>query len=81
MFALAPPPMIAASAASDLNDELTIIQTVLDMALRDDEIDREDLLEAQDAAYRAAWTVGRLLSWAYRQGAKPTAVMLDRLLS
>jgi hypothetical protein len=74
-------PVLALSASADLNDELTIIQTVLEMALRDEEIDREDLLEARAAAQRASWTVGHIMHWANRQGAKPVAVTLDRLLS
>jgi hypothetical protein len=79
--AKAPAPAIALTAASDLNDELTIIQTVLEMALRNDEIDQEDLLEARAAAQRASWTVGHMMNWANRQGAKPVATTLDRLLS
>jgi hypothetical protein len=78
---LAPAPMLALASSADLNDELTIIRTVLDMALRDEEIDREDLLEARAAAQRAGWTVAHMMNWANRQGAKPVAVTLDRLLS
>ena len=80
MFAPVPYSMVAAAAASDLSDELTIIRNVLDMALRQEEIGREDLLAADAAAIKARWTVERLTDWAAKQGARPSAITLTRLL-
>ena len=71
---------VALAAASDLNDELTVIRNVLAMALQQEEIDREDLLAAVEAARRAEWAVAGLVGWAHRHGAKPLAMTFSRLL-
>lgn len=80
MFAPVPAPIVAVAAASDLNDDLTILRSVVEMALRDQEIDRLDLLDAQSAANRAMWTAARLMEWAKKQGARPVCASLERLL-
>ena len=71
---------VAAAAAHDLNEELTIILTVLSLALRDDEIEHEMLIEAQHAAQRCAWKAMGLLNFSARKGARPSSVTLEKLI-
>lgn len=74
---------IAAAAAHDLNDELTIVLSGLQelMALVPPGAPgRRELLEARTAAQRMAWKVAGLLQCAKRLGARPSATTLEALL-
>jgi hypothetical protein len=75
---------VAAAAAHDLNDELTVILSSVTDALRALEPQhpaRPLLLDLQAAAQRCAWTASGLLNFAARRGARPSAATLDRLVA
>lgn len=74
---------LAAAAAHDFNDELTVILSSVTQSLRDLEPGhpaRGHLLELRAAAQRCAWTASGLLNFSARRGARPTAVTFERLV-
>ncbi|HXS95379.1 MAG TPA: hypothetical protein VN736_12300 [Candidatus Limnocylindrales bacterium] len=74
---------VAAAAAHDLNDELTIILTSLTdslASLAPDHPARALLIEARGAAQRCAWKASGLLNFSARRGARPSAASLEALL-
>lgn len=75
---------IAAAAAHDLNDELTVILTSVTGSIRALEPGhpaRPLLLDLQSAAQRCAWKASGLLNFSARAGARPSAVTLERLVA
>jgi hypothetical protein len=75
---------VAAAAAHDWNDELTVIlssiETLLD-AHGPSPDTRVALLEVRAAAQRCAWKASGLLNFTARQGARPSATPMERLIS
>ena len=74
---------IAAAAAHDLNEELTVILTSVTGLLEEVEPGhpaREWILDLQSAAQRCAWKASDLLNYTARNGARPSAATLDGLL-
>jgi hypothetical protein len=74
---------VAAAAAHDLNNELTIICSSLSdsiSTLEPGHPARGLLIEARAAAQRCAWKAARLLTYGVRSGARPAAYSLERLL-
>lgn len=74
---------MAAAAAHDLNDELTVILTSVSDTIRrlaPDDPARCLLLDLQSAAQRCAWKASGLLNFTARRGARPSAAALERLL-
>ena len=74
---------IAAAAAHDLNDELTVILSSVTASLRELEPGhpaREMLLELRSAAQRCAWKASGLLNFSARRGARPSAATFERLV-
>ena len=74
---------IAAAAAHDLNDELTVILSSVTSSLRELEPGhpaRELLLDLQSAAQRCAWKASGLLNFSARGGARPSAATFERLV-
>jgi hypothetical protein len=75
---------VAAAAAHDLNDELTVILSSVIRSLRDLEPDhpaRAPLLDLQSAAQRCAWKSSGLLNFSARRGARPSAATMEALLA
>ena len=73
---------IAAAAAHDLNDELTVILSSVTSSLRELEPGhpaRDMLLDRQSAAQRCAWKASGLLNFSARHGARPCAATFERL--
>ncbi len=70
---------VAAAVAHDMNDELTVIRSVLAL-IDQDQAFREDLVDAQAAAQRASWLIGRMLRFARQRGAGPNAETADSLI-
>jgi hypothetical protein len=75
---------VAAAAAHDLNDDLTVILSTVTDSLR--ALDpahpaRPLLLELRSAAQRCAWTASGLLNFTARRGARPSCVTLERLVA
>ena len=74
---------VAAAAAHDLNDELTVILTSVAHALRGlpaDDPSRALLLDLRGAAQRCAWKASGLLNFTARRGARPSSATMERLL-
>jgi hypothetical protein len=74
---------VAAAAAHDLNDELTVILSSVIHSLRELEPGhpaRPVLLDLQSAAQRCAWKSSGLLNFSARKGARPSAVTMEALL-
>jgi hypothetical protein len=74
---------IAAAAAHDLNDDLTVILSSVVASIRELEPGhpaRERLLELQSAAQRCAWTASGLLNFSARRGARPSAATFERMV-
>lgn len=74
---------LAAAAAHDLNDELTVILSAVTDSLRT--LDprhpaRPLLLDLRAAAQRCAWKASALLNFTARRGARPSAATLERLV-
>jgi hypothetical protein len=74
---------VAAAAAHDWNDELTVILTSAETLL--DTVGPESpahdiLLELRAAAQRCAWKASGLLNFSARAGARPSAATLERLV-
>ena len=76
--------MVAAAAARDFNDELTVMLSGLDGVLDylDDEHPALPLLaEMQGAMQRCAWKTSGVLQFAARRGVPPISASLDKLLT
>jgi hypothetical protein len=74
---------VAAAAAHDLNNELTVILSSVASSLSQLEPDhpaRELLLELQGAAQRCAWKAAGLLSYSARKGTRPSRASLESLI-
>lgn len=74
---------VAAAAAHDLNDELTVILTSVTSsieALEPGHPARPLLFDLQSAAQRCAWKASGLLNYSARHGAQGVAVPLETLL-
>ena len=74
---------VAAAAAHDLNDELTVILSSVTSSIRavapDDPV-HPMLLDLQSAAQRCAWKASGLLNFSARSGARASAATLERLI-
>ncbi len=74
---------VAAAAAHDLNEELTVILTSVTATigkLAPGDPARMLLLDLQSAAQRCAWKASGLLNFTARQGARPSAATMERLV-
>jgi hypothetical protein len=74
---------VAAAAAHDLNDELTVILTSVTASigsLAPGHPARPLLLDLESAARRCAWKTSGLLHFAARRGAHPSAATMERLV-
>jgi hypothetical protein len=74
---------VAAAAAHDLNDELTVILTSVSDSIRrlaPDHPARALLLDLQGAAQRCAWKASGLLNFTAQRGARPSAASMECLL-
>ncbi len=74
---------VAAAAAHDLNDELTIILNTTSFSLETLEPGhpaRPLLLDLQRAAQRCAWKASGLLNYSARRGAPPVNAPMERLI-
>jgi hypothetical protein len=74
---------VAAAAAHDLNDELTVIVNSVACslhALEPGHPARILLLEAQSAVQRCVWKASGLLNYSARRGARPSGVPMERLV-
>ena len=75
---------VAAAAAHDWNDELTVILSSVDSLLEavgPEHKARHILLELRDAARRCAWKSSGLLNFTARGGVRPSAASLESLIS
>ncbi len=75
--------VIAAAAAHDLNNELTVIlSSVRDsiLTLEPGHPARPLLLDLESAAQRCAWKASGLLNYSARRGVQAPAVPLERLI-
>ena len=74
---------VAAAAAHDLNDELTII---INGAARSMELlepghpARPFICETQNAAERCVWKTSGLLNYGARRGVRPVPISMERLM-
>ena len=74
---------VAAAAAHDLNDELTIIVNTTSFSLETLEPGhpaRPLLLELQRSAQRCVWKASGLLNYGVRRGTGPVNVSMERLI-
>lgn len=74
---------VAAAAAHDLNEELSIILSALQIAIRETSRDhpaRGSLLDIQCSAQRCAWKASGLLNYSARFGAEGSAATMERLV-
>jgi hypothetical protein len=74
---------VAAAAAHDWNDELTVILSSVTSsieALEPGHPARPLLMDLQSAAQRCAWKASGLLNYSARHGARPVAASLENLL-
>ena len=74
---------MAAAAAHDLNDELTIIVNVASSsleALEPGHPARPYLLELQRSAQRCVWKTSGLLNYGARRGLRPINATMERLI-
>jgi hypothetical protein len=74
---------IAAAAAHDLNDELTVILNSVTRSIVElgaDHPARPFLLDLRSAAQRCAWKTSGLLNYSACKGARPTAVPMERMV-
>jgi len=75
---------VAAAAAHDWNDELTVILSSVDSLLQTvgpEPKARHFLLELRAAARRCAWKSSGLLNFTARGGVRPSAASLESLIS
>jgi hypothetical protein len=76
--------MVAAAAARDINDELTVIVNSVEGVLEylDDGHPALPLLSAlQAAAQRCVWKSAGLLEFTARRGVPPTGVPMEKLIN
>ena len=74
---------VAAAAAHDWNDELTVILSSVDSLLETvgpASPARQILLELRAAAQRCAWKSSGLLNFTARRGARPSAATMESLI-
>ncbi len=74
---------IAAAAAHDLNDELTVILSSINgsiQAIEPGHPARPLLMDVRSAAQRCAWMASSLLSFSARSGVRPSAAKAERLV-
>ena len=74
---------VAAAAAHDFNDELTIIVNSASasiLTLEPGHPARPYLAAIQTAAQRCVWKASGLLNYSARQGARPVSAAMERLL-
>jgi len=74
---------VAAAAAHDLNDELTVIVNSVSCSLHLLEPGhpaRMLLLDAQSAIQRCVWKTSGLLTYSARRGTRPVNVPMERLV-
>jgi hypothetical protein len=74
---------VAAAAAHDLNDELTVILSSVTSsihAVAADHPARPMLLDLQSAAQRCAWKASGLLNFSARSGARASSASLERMI-
>ena len=75
---------MAAAAAHDWNEELTVILSSIDSLLETVTASgpaRQILLELRGAAQRCAWKSSGLLNFAARRGARPSAASMESLIT
>jgi hypothetical protein len=75
---------VAAAAAHDWNDELTVILSSVDTLLESvgpASPARHTLLELRAAAQRCAWKAADLLNFTARRGVRPSAASLESLIT
>ncbi len=75
---------VAAAAAHDLNEELTVILSSVSTsieALEPDHPARPHLLDLQDAAQRCAGTTADLLAYSFSHGLRPVASPFKALIA
>lgn len=75
---------IAAAAAHDWNDELTVILNSIEALLAGGSADapgRDILLELRAAAQRCAWKASGLLNFTARRGVGPSAASMESLIT
>jgi signal transduction histidine kinase len=74
---------VAAAAAHDLNNELTVILNSISLSIQTLEAGhpaRPFLLDLQSAAQRCVWKASGLLNFSARKGVRPSAASLERLI-
>jgi hypothetical protein len=74
---------VAAAAAHDLNNELTVIlSSVTDsiLALEAGHPARPLLMELRSAAQRCAWKASGLLNYSARRGTRPSPAAMESLM-
>ena len=74
---------VAAAAAHDLNNELTVILSSVTNSILELEPGhpaRPLLLEAQSAAQRCAWKAAGLLNYSARRGVRPSPAVMESLI-
>jgi hypothetical protein len=74
---------VAAAAASDFNDELTVILSSVSESLAsldEDHPTRVLLLDLQSAAQRCVWKADGLLRFSARRGVRPSSAPLESLI-
>lgn len=75
---------VAAAAAHDLNDDLTVIASSTALALRELPLShpvRALLLDIQNATKRCGNKTAQLLAFSHSGGAQPVAATLDRMIA
>ena len=75
---------VAAAAAHDWNEELTVILSSVETLLErvgPGSPARQILLDLRGAAQRCAWKASSLLNFAARRGIRPSAVTMERLIT
>ena len=74
---------VAAAAAHDWNDELTVILSSVESLLETigpEHRGRHFLLELRGAAHRCAWKASGLLNFTARRGVRPSAASMESLI-
>lgn len=75
--------VVAAAAARELNDELTVLLSSLDRVV--DQLEKEHpalatIAEMEGSLQRCAWKASEMLEFASRRGVPPVGVKLERVL-
>jgi hypothetical protein len=74
--------VVAAAAAQDLNNDLTVILSSVNRSIEEIEPDHPAhpfLLELRSAAQRCAWRTSGLLNYSARHGLRPTPTPFEIL--